>query len=127
VYDAASRLLQVTLPNGVMSPNGSAFQISYTYDGLDRMISRSRTSTDASGPHTSTTVSCYNLAGDVTSVTGPNAGLTASSINCGSTTLPFTTYNQYDADHRVIGTTDPDGHTTLPATLCRQPMPTGTR
>jgi RHS repeat-associated protein len=112
VYDAASRLLQVTLPNGVMSPNGSAFQISYTYDGLDRMISRSRTSTDASGPHTSTTVSCYNLAGDVTSVTGPNAGLTASSINCGSTTLPFTTYNQYDADHRVIGTTDPDGHTT---------------
>ena len=112
VYDAASRLTTVTLPNGVQTPNGSAFQISYTYDGLDRMISRSRPSTDASGTHTSTTISCYNTAGDLTSVTAPNAGLTASTINCSSPTLPLTTAYVYDADHRVVSTTDPDGHST---------------
>jgi YD repeat-containing protein len=76
------------------------------------MISRSRTSVDASGTHWSTTVSCYNTAQDLTSVTAPNAGLTATTINCASSTLPFTTYYQYDADHRVVGETDADGHTT---------------
>jgi RHS repeat-associated protein len=112
-YDAAGRMSSVTLPKGVLTPSiVNDFATFYTYDALDRATSQTRYQVDGSGAITQTfvDVACYNASGDLASATAPKAGLTASTINCSSTTLPNTTYYTYDKDHRVITSTDPDGH-----------------
>jgi len=109
-YDIAGRLTQVTLPIGVQNPDANnTHNIFYGYDALDRVASQTRYHLQNGSVQTLVTVGCYNTAGDMTSVTPPLAGLTAATINCASSTLTYTTYYQYDLDHRLTTTTDPEG------------------
>ncbi len=110
-YDIAGRLTQLTLPIGVQNPDANnTHNIFYGYDALDRVASQTRYHLQNGTVQTLVTVGCYNTAGDLTSVTQPLAGLTAATINCASSTLNYTTYYQYDLDHRLTITTDPEGH-----------------
>jgi len=110
-YDVAGRLTQVTLPIGVQSPDANnTHNIFYSYDALDRVVSKTRYHVQAGSVQALVTVGCYNTAADLNSVTQPLAGLTAATINCASSSPNYTTSYQYDLDHRPITTTDPDGH-----------------
>jgi RHS repeat-associated protein len=112
-YDAAGRMTSAKAPKGVLTTNTSNAYTTFTnYDALDRPIAHTQYTVDANGNITSTLTSlaCYSAAGDMTSTTQPKAQLTTSTINCASTTLPYTTYYTYDKDHRVLTTTDADGH-----------------
>jgi YD repeat-containing protein len=112
-YDAAGRMTSATAPKGVLTTNTANDYTTFTsYDALDRPIAKTQYTVDSTGAITSTLTSlaCYNTAGDMTSSTQPKAQLTTSTINCSSTTLPYTTYYTYDKDHRVLTTTDADGH-----------------
>ena len=112
-YDIAGRLTQVTLPIGVLSPDVNNTQnIFYTYDALDRAVQETHKHVDPSaGLQSLNTVACFDATtGDAVSVTAPQAGLTAGTINCASTTLANTTYRTYDAAHRLRTTKDPNGN-----------------
>jgi RHS repeat-associated protein len=109
-YDAAGRLTQLTLPRGVQTTAfANDFSIFYSYDDLDRVVKQTSYDLDGSGAITATrnTHYCYDLPGNLVSVTAPRAGL--ASISC-PTTAAFTTKNAYDAAHRLLTTTDPLNH-----------------
>jgi len=111
-YDDAGRLIKVTLPMGVyLNATNNTFTVDYSYDPLDRVIGQTRNHADSSGTvHALTQLACYDSVGNLVSSTAPNAGL--SSVTCPATTAtPNTTVYSYDADHRVLTTTDPDNHT----------------
>ncbi len=61
--------------------------------------------------HDVNTLNCYDVGGNLVSVTAPRAGL--SSVTCpASTSTPFTTVYGYDADHRLTSVADPLNHLT---------------
>jgi RHS repeat-associated protein len=117
-YDVAGRLTQVTLPMGVQNGTPSNTRtVNYSYDALDRTTIQTQNHVNPDGSVSAlNTLACYDLAGDIVSVTRPKAGL--SSLTCpGTTSTPFTTVYGYDLVHHLTSTTDPltaDGlhHTT---------------
>ncbi len=105
-YDAAGRVDLVTSPrgNGPGSTAGDDFSVRYGYDRLDRVVSQSR----VSPAKTLREQYCYDVAGDLRSITRPKAG------NADVTCTPyadrsFTTKLDYDDAHRVVKQTDPEG------------------
>ncbi|HVE95052.1 MAG TPA: DNRLRE domain-containing protein [Acidimicrobiales bacterium] len=108
-YDAAGRTIRVTTPKGEATAVDKDFATYLTYDTLDRVTQQARYDVDGAGAitRTYTTHACYDLAGDLRSVTAPNANL--ASVDCASTTTPFTTRLDYDAAHRRTAVTNPLG------------------
>jgi RHS repeat-associated protein len=106
VYDAAGRLISLTTPKGTATASPvEDFAEFYEYDPLDRVIRETRWGTG--GAFTSfITHYCYDLAGDLVSVTPPRA--TLGSVNC-STANSFMTKYTYDAAHRLRTERDPLG------------------
>jgi RHS repeat-associated protein len=117
-YDVAGRLTRVTLPLGVLNGTPSNTRtVNYVYDALDRTTIQTQNHVNPDGSVSAlNTLACYDLAGNMVSVTKPKAGL--SSLTCpGTTSTPFTTVYGYDAAHHPTSVTDPltaDGlhHTT---------------
>jgi RHS repeat-associated protein len=110
-YDAAGRTTRVTQPKGVRTGSTDKdFATFFDYDPLDRVTRSTRYEVNGSGNVTKTETAhrCYDLAGDLRSVTAPRAE--RASIDCGSTTTPFTTRFEYDAAHRPTTQVDPVGH-----------------
>jgi RHS repeat-associated protein len=123
-YDAAGRVIKVTSPKGVATTNLTKDYATFTtYDLLDRIASTTEYIVDATdtpiGSQTRTVYYCYDLAGDLRSITGPRGA--ASFTSCPAvadpaayihTTAPDTTKIAYDAAHRQIQVTDALGQTT---------------
>jgi RHS repeat-associated protein len=111
-YDNAGRLTSVTQPRGVATTGTDKdFATFLSYDPLDRVTKRTRYDVDSTGAITKTlnTLNCYDIAGDLRSVTTPRAGV--ASVTCSPyANASFTTKYDYDADHRLLATTDPLGH-----------------
>lgn len=120
VYDAAGRLSRVTLPLGLASQTANDYVTELAYDELDRPVKQTRY--PASGLLADARVSqhCYDLAGDLRSVTAPrNATETDPAKQfsaCPAAVLPFTptaasytTKLAYNADHTLKSETDPLG------------------
>jgi RHS repeat-associated protein len=111
-WDAAGRLVKTTKPKGALSTTVTDdYTSEYSYDVLDRVTRQADygTSTaDARYVHM-----CYDVAGDLRSVTSPRAGL--ASLACpgnGPATAGFTKVYEYDAAHRMVKQRDPLGHET---------------
>ncbi|MFB9236170.1 Ig-like domain-containing protein [Plantactinospora siamensis] len=110
-YDAAGRLREQEQPKGVLSATADDYSTVYTYDGLDRVLRQTEYGTDTSAGQSRTSHLCYDVAGDLRSVTSPRAGL--ASVTCpgnGPATGSFTATYTYDAAHRQLTSTDPLGH-----------------
>ncbi|GAA1595368.1 hypothetical protein GCM10009789_56730 [Kribbella sancticallisti] len=114
-YDDAGRLIEQTKPKGVLTAEATDpldHSTQYAYDVLDRVIKQTETGKTADAPRA--TWLCYDLAGDLRSVTSPRANLT--SLTCpAAATQAFTTRYAYDAAHRPTSQTDPLGHANLTA------------
>lgn len=108
-YDAAGRVVKTTTPKGVLSAAADDHATAYVYDDLDRVV---RQSVFGTGPtEARTTHFCYDLAGDLRSVTAPRA--TRDTVSCpAASDVPFTSRLDYDVAHRVTAQTDPLGHET---------------
>jgi RHS repeat-associated protein len=121
-YDAAGRVTRTTKPNGVATSVARDYSTETTYDLLDRptqvtQVALNGSSYDATNSRV--TSYCYDLAGDLRSVTGPKGFASFTSCPAATapssyvyTTTPYTTEFQYDPAHRQIGETNPDGTTT---------------
>jgi YD repeat-containing protein len=110
-YDAAGRLIKQEQPKGVLSATVDDFATVTTYDPLDRVVRETVYGTDTSTGQTRYTHLCYDVAGDLRSVTSPRAGL--ATVTCpgnGPATVGFTATYTYDAAHRQLTTTDPLSH-----------------
>jgi RHS repeat-associated protein len=117
-YDDAGRVIKVTSPKGVATSGplnlDKDFATLYEYDDLDRVIRQKQHTVDATGAITATRTThyCYDLAGDLRSVTQPNANL--ATVTCPgtgpATGVGFTSTYDYDTAHRPLATTDPLGH-----------------
>jgi RHS repeat-associated protein len=107
-YDAAGRLTRVTSPKGVETTGtDNDHALFVEYDPLDRVLRQTRYDTGPATPKALTTHFCYDLAGDLVSVTAPKAEV----ATVGCTAPPgFTTKFTYDAAHRTKTATDPLGH-----------------
>src|SRR5205085_7302333 len=90
------------------------FATFFDYDLLDRPLAQTRYDVDATGAITQTKRSrtCYDLAGDVRSVTAPKGD--AAFPGCPAATTPYTPLSgnytssfAYDAAHKLLSTTDP--------------------
>jgi RHS repeat-associated protein len=129
-YDAAGRVIRTTKPNGVKtSPSGSAwtkdFATETAYDKLDRAASTSGYAVDANGnvdpSQTRATNDCYDLAGDLRTITGPKGAATFSGCPAITTGVytpyagAYTTRFDYDSAHRQTKTTNPLGFSTQTA------------
>ena len=97
-----------------MSPKGVAsaavdkdFALFVAYDALDRVVRQTSYDTSGATPKAVNTHFCYDLAGDLTSVTAPKAD--AATVDCAAPPA-FTTKYTYDAAHRTKTATDPLGH-----------------
>jgi RHS repeat-associated protein len=124
-YDAAGRPVTATAPNGVKTtPSGSAwakdFETDTDYDALDRVATTTSFAVTAAGAEDPAqrrvTHFCYDLAGDLRTVTGPK-GASAFSACPAITTGTYSPYagaytNRYDYDaaHRQTKATDPLGN-----------------
>ncbi len=85
-YDPAGRVVKVTSPKGVASSVADDFATAYVYDDLDRVIRQKQVAVDpGTGAVTATRTAhyCYDLAGDLRSVTQPNANL--ANVTCPGT------------------------------------------
>lgn len=110
LYDAAGRLTRVTSPKGVATTGTNQdFALVYDYDPLDRVIRETRYDTGQVPAKALITHFCYDLAGDLRTVTAPKADV--ASVTC-ATPPGFTTSYDYDAAHRLKKQTDPLGHAT---------------
>jgi YD repeat-containing protein len=111
-YDAAGRPFKVTRPKGVASGTVDDFTTLVDYDALDRVVRQTQYGTDTSTAQTRITHSCYDLAGDLRSVTAPKAGV--ATVTCPGTGpltgVGFTSAFDYDAAHRLVAARDPLGH-----------------
>ena len=109
-WDNAGRLVRVTKPKGVASTGvAEDFSSLYTYDDLDRVVRQSDFGVSAADVRR--THLCYDVPGDLRSVTSPRSGL--ASLTCpgsGPYTGSFTTSYTYDAAHRRLTSKDPLGH-----------------
>ena len=124
-YDAGGRIIRVTKPNGVKTSTiARDFATETTYDTLDRPYQTTQVAVDTSGNYDATnsriTSYCYDLAGDVRSITAPKGY--SSFTNCPTpadpasytyTTATYTQTSEYDAAHRKIKQIAPDASTTL--------------
>ena len=110
VYDIAGRVVRQTEPKGVASAIPNDFVTVVDYDALDRPVKRTRYEVDVVGTVTKSYFShaCYDSAGDLRSITEPRANL--ATVDCNSTTTPFTTRTTYDGAHRPISNADAGGH-----------------
>jgi RHS repeat-associated protein len=118
-YDAAGRLTVQTDPKGVLTTNTDKdFATFFTYDLADRATVQTRYQVDGTGAitQTQTTRACYDLAGDLRSVTAPKGE--AAFPGCPAATTPYTplsgnytTSYSYDAAHKLLSTKDPLGRT----------------
>ena len=109
-YDAAGRISKITKPKGVASGITDDYATVYGYDLLDRAVTRTRYGTSTS--QVRVTQMCYDLAGDLRSVTSPRAG--TATITCpgnGPADAPYTVEYDYDAAHRRTVQRDELGHT----------------
>ena len=102
-YDPAGRVAKVTAPLGVGTTDPDDHATSFRYDELDRVIRQTRW-LETTPLHTH---SCYDLAGDLRSVTAPKANL--ESVDCapGASTPGFTRTFGYDKAHRLISSALP--------------------
>ena len=115
-YDQAGRTVKVTSPKGVATGGAldKDFATFYAYDDLDRVLRQTQYQVDSTGAITTTrrTHYCYDLAGDLRSVTQPNANL--ATVTCPATGpaagVAFTSTFDYDKAHRPLASTDPLGH-----------------
>lgn len=110
-YDAAGRMIRTTRPKGVQTTNTDQdFAEFRDYDPLDRVVRQYQHAVDGAGAITIShyTHFCYDLAGDLRSVTAPQAGV--STIDCAATPS-YTTKYEYDVAHKRTKETDPLGHT----------------
>lgn len=107
-YDTAGRLTSLTTPKGTATATPiEDFTEFYEYDPLDRVIRETRWGTGTSPFSSFITHFCYDLAGDLVSVTPPRANL--GTVNC-STVNGFMTRYTYDAAHRLKTERDPLAH-----------------
>ncbi|MBY8870381.1 DNRLRE domain-containing protein [Micromonospora sp. PLK6-60] len=109
-YDAAGRTAKVTKPRGVQS-SGTVddFATVYGYDPLDRVVRQ--VEYGASTSESRVTQMCYDIAGDLRSVTSPRAG--SATITCpgdGPANATYTTEYDYDAAHQRVAERDELGH-----------------
>ncbi|HEX7743839.1 MAG TPA: Ig-like domain-containing protein [Micromonosporaceae bacterium] len=111
-WDAAERLVKTTKPKGALSTTVTDdYASEYSYDVLDRITRQAdygTSTTEARYVHM-----CYDVAGDLRSVTSPRAGLT--SLTCpgdAPATVSFTTTYEYDPAHRLVKQRDPLNHET---------------
>jgi YD repeat-containing protein len=110
LYDEAGRVTRITSPKGVATTGTNQdFAVFYDYDPLDRVLRETRFDTGQSPVKALITHFCYDLAGDLRTVTAPKADV--ASVNCASPP-GFTTSYDYDAAHRLKKQTDPVGHAT---------------
>jgi RHS repeat-associated protein len=109
-YDTAGRLVKTTRPKGVLTGTADDYATVYAYDTLDRQLRR--TDFGATTADKRTTHLCYDLAGDLRSVTSPRAGLdTVACPGTGPLTgTGFTATFTYNAAHRLVAQADPLGH-----------------
>ncbi len=108
-YDAAGRLVKLTEPKGVASATTDDYATVTGYDLLDRVTKRTVYGTSTAQARV--TQMCYDLAGDLRSVTMPRAG--SATITCpgdGPANAPFTTETDYDLAHRPVVQRDDLGH-----------------
>jgi RHS repeat-associated protein len=122
-YDAAGRVSKVTLPKGVNSGHADDYATLTSYDDLDRVATLTQYELDSAGntisANTRTTTYCYDVAGDLRSVTAPKgaSGLSSCPSRSASpyqfTTASHTTKLTYDDAHRQTTYTDPLGNSTL--------------
>ena len=108
VYDDAGRLIKQTDSKGVLSSTVDDHTIQLAYDPLDRLIRQ--TTTGASATEKRVAHMCYDLAGDLRTITSPRAKL--DSVTCPATGVAFTASYDYDAAHRMVASRDPLGHET---------------
>lgn len=100
-YDAAGRIAVEASPKGNRSSGSDKdFATFLDYDALDRVVRQTRYAVDSSGTVTATRTShlCYDVVGDLVSVTAPRAA--AATVDC-SSPPSFTTNYDYDAAHRL--------------------------
>ena len=112
-YDAAGRPIKLTRPKGVMSSTVDDHTLVYTYDALDRLLRTTQYGASTAPADTRNTHACYDVAGDIRSVTSPRAGL--ASVTCpgnGPATAAFTATYTYDNAHRLVNRRDPLNHET---------------
>ncbi len=111
-YDAAGRLTKLVLPKGQSTSNPDDFSVQYVYDALDRPTKQIRYGEVQQGGAVEARHMhfCYDSAGDLASVTQPNAGITGT-LTCPASGVPFTWTYGYDLDHRVVTSSDPLGNT----------------
>ncbi|WP_081686060.1 DNRLRE domain-containing protein [Candidatus Solirubrobacter pratensis] len=111
-YDDAGRLIQVTDPKGVATASPDKdFSTILGYDALDRVVSEKRYDYDGSGSISRTlrTQYCYDIAGDLRSVTRPKAG--PADVTCSPyADAQYTTKFDYDLAHRLLKRTDGGGN-----------------
>ncbi len=111
IYSQTGELLQTMQPNVASTSN-------YVYDGLHRVIASSTPSSDGVTPNTTTTQ--YNDAGGSTTITLANGLSTLSTFDAAGRLISVvqssslssnlgTTKYAYDADNRLLMTTDPTG------------------
>ncbi len=108
-YDQAGRLWKITKPRGVAtSTTVDDFTTMLEYDPLDRVIRQTEYGTSTASKRVSHL--CYDLAGDLISLTAPNAAL-ATTLTCpAADTTGFTTRYEYDDAHRLKVQRDQEGH-----------------
>ncbi|MEW2326806.1 DNRLRE domain-containing protein [Micromonospora chersina] len=112
-YDDAGRMIRTTSPEGVRDTTRADDHTTlYAYDALNRQIRQTRYGTgsaDARYTHL-----CYDVAGDLRSVTSPRAD--RATVTCPGTGpltgVSYTASYDYDAAHRQTASHDPLGNTT---------------
>jgi RHS repeat-associated protein len=123
-YDAGGRIVRVTTPNGVKTSSVARdFATETSYDQLDRPYQVTHVAVDSNGNYDAAnsriTSYCYDLAGDLRSLTGPKGY--SSFTNCPAivdpasysyTSASYTTEYQYDSAHRQVKQIAADGSST---------------
>lgn len=123
-YDLAGRLVKTTLPLGVATPAVvNDYATENVYDALDRLTTETRYPRDGSAGSARVTNRCFDLAGDLRSVTEPRGAAAEAPVQFSScpaasdpsayayTPASYTTKFEYYADHSGKSTTDPVGNT----------------
>jgi RHS repeat-associated protein len=112
-YDAGGRLVQVTSPRGVATPGDDRdFAVLYDHDPLDRVIRLRRYGDPGDGSQqTRITHFCFDLAGDLRSITTPRAQLPE--VQCAAdgapAGTPYTNRIEYTPAHEVSAQVDANG------------------
>jgi RHS repeat-associated protein len=111
-YDAAGNLLTATSPAGVATTSvANDYTTAFTYDPLDRLSSQTQYPADGSAAAARTTYLCYDVSGDLRSITAPKAKGSAKPFTaCPADSDPstytfadaaFTKKLSYDSAHRL--------------------------